>query len=60
MKQFFITIIFLSTFSSSYSQVSGQISGGAGAAFGLGGRNTTDSFLATHLANLRQNKNTTG
>ncbi|MGB5378991.1 hypothetical protein [Muriicola sp.] len=60
MKQLFLYIILVFSFITSYSQVSGQISGGAGAAFGLNGRTSTDAFLATHMANLRQNKNTTG
>ncbi|GGD55179.1 hypothetical protein [Muriicola marianensis] len=57
MKYFLLAVVFLSSISVSLGQVSGQIAGGAGGAFGIGGRATTDPFLATRLAKLHK-KNT--
>ncbi len=57
MRPFFLlfTAVILST--GIQGQTTGRIDGGAGAAFGLGGRGTTDPFLAKHMTSLRKGTN---
>ncbi len=58
MKYIFLVVLLLGFITITQGQVSGQIAGGAGAAFGLDGSATTDPLLANRLAALRK-KNTT-
>ncbi|QBA64871.1 hypothetical protein [Muriicola soli] len=57
MKYIFSLFLAFLTINFSYGQVSGQIAGGAGGAFGIGGKATTDPFLAARMADLRSKKN---
>ncbi|NER10502.1 hypothetical protein SAMN06265375_102523 [Muriicola jejuensis] len=57
MKYILTTLFIILFITTSSAQTTGRIDGGAGAAFGIGGRGTTDPFLAKHMTSLRKNDN---